>query len=439
MSVRLRAHGAIAASVVLHGAMLALGAWLLARSLAARDVPLEAPALVNVEGGSGIELPVVSGSGLLGEPEPSFEPRDAPDPLPGGGEHVARPDLDRRGRGGTDQASEAALNLASSNDGLTLDRDPLNRFDRSQVQRLKTASERRSLDDRRATPNPMQLSLLASGEGQRALRREPSRHDPSRGILEANRPSSEGTALGASEHQDTDPSGAVAGGTIQGARRAPGAGVLDGAEASDHRRSASVLTARPLVSGARAAVPASERARTNDTRDSSQEVAARVASLIHASTAGGRPGSGPGGSLGGPSPGSSGFASSGSRSAANGVGPGARRDDTPDPRLMEYFRRLQGRVDWLQAFPDWAKEEGRGGLAIIGVSVLPDGRLAGVRVVRPSGVREYDQNLIAAVRRAAPFEPVPTAFNASVVTATLRFDAVNPAVGRDGPGPGRRH
>mgnify|MGYP006155941201 CR=1 FL=1 len=52
-------------------------------------------------------------------------------------------------------STEPATNLASSIDPIALERDPETQRDRSQVSRLRTAWQRESRDDRRATPAPM--------------------------------------------------------------------------------------------------------------------------------------------------------------------------------------------------------------------------------------------------------------------------------------------
>src|SRR5260221_6228495 len=83
----------------------------------------------------------------------------------GGGPVERHPDTERGGRGGSRTAREAATNLASSIDPITLETDPLTHLDRSQVSRLRTAAERRSWDDHRSTPNPMQLTFLATAAG----------------------------------------------------------------------------------------------------------------------------------------------------------------------------------------------------------------------------------------------------------------------------------
>jgi TonB family protein len=199
------------------------------------------------------------------------------------------------------------------------------------------------------------------------------------------------------------------------------------------------MLARPMITPGRAAVPAPERARPNDTLDSAQEVASAVESLIHASAAGGRRGAGPGGQNAPGAVGSGGNQGPGSRSASNGYGPGPLRS-MGDPRLTGYFRGIQRRVEpfWRSAFPDWAISEGRSGVATIAFAIQRDGSVSAVRVTRGSGVPEFDLNLIKAIRRAAPFEPPPTSFGRTPLELSMTFDALNPVVGREGPGRGRR-
>ena len=64
---------------------------------------------------------------------------------------------------------------------------------------------------------------------------------------------------------------------------------------------------------------------------------------------------------------------------------------------------------------------------------LPSGAVA-----RSSGIDEFDRNVVAAVRRAAPFGPLPARLLPGPQPLRMTFDATNPAVGRDGPGKGRR-
>src|SRR5262245_64007349 len=113
------------------------------------------PAEVAVDVGPVQALAFHVGSSLG---EPSEQAPFPTDPVPpGGGEPLARPDMNRAGRGGSLRADNAALNLADRDDGLTLSREVTSRIDRDQIQRLATAKDRASEDDRRATTRPMEL------------------------------------------------------------------------------------------------------------------------------------------------------------------------------------------------------------------------------------------------------------------------------------------
>ena len=352
----------------------------------------------------------------------------------GGGEREPRPDQRRRGRGGSDTASERALNLADSADGLTLDREIPNRLDRSQLQRLKTDSTRRSREDRRATPNPMKLWLLATGAGTLAERRPEALRDPANGIATWLPPSARGGRLGEPARLG-DAAMLREGGSRQGGERSnAGAGVATSPVQGLRSRGARIALARPWVKRARASVPAPRKGSPADTVDSTQEVASLVQSLVHASTAGGPKGPGPGGQAGPGAPGSGGHEGPGSVSASAGHSAGSATDMSRDPRLLTYFRQLMARVDplWAKAFPDWAIAQGRGGLSVVGILVRADGGLANAWIVRPSGIEEFDRNLIVAVRRAAPFGPIPRSLGRRSLTLHITFDALNPAVGRAG-------
>jgi TonB family protein len=200
-----------------------------------------------------------------------------------------------------------------------------------------------------------------------------------------------------------------------------------------HHQSADVAFARPLVTEGRPAVPANVSDRPRDNVDSAQEVASTEQSLLHASTAGGVPA--PEGRGGEERPdeatGAGGPPGAGSRAAPLGQGQGPLVDlDGNDPRLTDYRRRVLAKVHplWANAFPRWAALEGLQGRAIVAFTILPDGSVANVRVTRPSGVPEFDENVRRAVVRAAPFDPVPSNLNARTLRWTISFDALNPAV-----------
>jgi TonB family protein len=185
------------------------------------------------------------------------------------------------------------------------------------------------------------------------------------------------------------------------------------------------------VARASPSIPADQSGRARDTVDSEQEVAATVQSLVHASTAGGLLGGGPGGEDGrGPS-GSGGPSGPGSRAAPFGGGEGAFSGLSEiDPRISAYRRSVRARIDplWENAFPKSAALEGKQGRAIVSFVIHSDGNVENVRVVRASGVPEFDENVRLAVVRAAPFGPFPPSIPGSSMRWSITFDMNNPVV-----------
>jgi TonB family protein len=425
--------GAFATSVVGHLLVLACGAILLSHSLRDRAREREAARLkapTEVE----VELPRFDPS--ASDTEHESEPTNTqPEPPPaGGGPLLRHPDTEQAGRGGSRTAPVAATNLASHIDPINLEPDPLTHLDRSQMQRLRTATERRSWDDHRSTPNPMQLTFVATGPGRVRERRSPG--SAARGSVAGGDPVPLGGAPGSAASDAAAGIEPRSGAAMPGAHQAePLQGALSAALGATPSRGAAVLLARPWVMRARPALPTEVRARPNDTDDSSQAVAARVAALIHASTIGAPPGPGVGGEPAGGRPGRSGSEGMGSRSAAGGFGPGA--DALNDPGIQGFIASLKQRVDdqLRRAFPDWAIEQGRSGHVIFELALLADGRLEHVRMVRPSGIDEYDGNVLTGVRRIASFGALPKALGQRALI-TMSYDSLNHVVGREGPGPG---
>ncbi len=378
-----------------------------------------------------IELPGVL-SGSVAQPGPPT-PAELLVAAPTGGQGIARPDSGRRGRGGTDTASQPGVNLADRDDGLRLARELTSHLDRDQVSRVRSAQKRRSFDDERLTTNPMELTFLASGQGQEQERRPEADTSPSNGFAHAAAASAVGGdrigggAMPEGVGLPPTPSGTPRLGTE---RASPGAGMVERASGDDHRDSAASAFARPLVDRGDPSVPSDQAGSPQDTVDSRQEVAAKLQSPIDSSTAGGRPGEGPGGAKGAGPTGAGGLQGPGSRSHPMGYGPGAYGASGVDPRVTEYRRRVVAKLwpYWEHAFPHWAIAELRQGTVFVSVEIVADGRVRNVRVTRPSGIDEFDRNCVAAVLRASPFEPIPPNLGVRSIRWELSFDASNPAV-----------
>lgn len=419
-------------SVAAHGVLAVFGAALFAGSLGdgsratalafdlagAPEIPIE------------IELPKVAGEGVeTGD----FEPDSLFAPARGGGEAMPRPDTGRRGRGGADTAEEPAINLSDRSDRDLLMPEVRSRLERSQMQRVRSALERASREDWRASREPMELTFLASGRGgKRPERRRPADVDPSAGGREVGAPTKLGGELGARVHdRGAGESPRRAGGSAEGsAKPSQGLGVRDGAAGSDHRESARAALARPMVAQGTPSVPANEEGRPNDTVDSEQEVAPVRPSIVYASTAGGAEGPGLGGQAGAGAVGAGGVSGPGSSAKALGTGRGADLDSSAtDQRRLTYLRQVMTKLHplWANAFPKWAALEGLQATTIITFTIRADGTVASASVSRPSGIPEFDENCRKAVLRGSPYPPLPRELGPSFRWA-MPFDVRNPAV-----------
>lgn len=422
--------GALIASVFAHSTLLACGAWMLSDRSSTETLELSVELTSETLPGPGsIEV------GIGTRPSPSvLAPESPPEALDPGGTQRARPDSGVPGRGGT-RTGQQATNLSSSIDPLTLERETLNRLNLSEVQRLRVARLRRTKDDRRATPNPMELDFVASGPGWHKIRRSPARTSPSRGGAVGGVPGVAGSAPGADPGEI-----ALLKAAAQTAgsepRTALGANTKEG---KDFRHSAAVATVRPAVTQDRASVPAEHLGRASDTVDSRQRVTARSDALLQASTLGGNVLAGVGGEPARGPPAVGGGRGTGSRSTPSGVGRGNVPELVDDRGLQGFYRRVLSRLGGAlsDAFPYWAIAEGRGGLVVFDLTLLEDGRVAQVSVVRPSGIAEYDANVIQGVRQIRSFGRVPSALGSRAVLR-INWDSMNPVVGRNGGGPGGR-
>jgi TonB family protein len=423
------------ASVVLHGFFVVGIGWLAFHSLEERAktavVLPPPPNEVAVE----IELPILSAGTLLADVE-----KDPLGEVPHamGGTAIARIDTGADGHGGDGKTRSPAIHLNDRDEAVRLSPDLLTRLDHDQQQRLRTAKERASWEDRRATTNPMELTFLATGTGQHAERRAPSPTDPSRGAQKAAQASRAGGALGAADSAVAVTAGDNAARRDPGAARdgsltaSPGTGVNTARAGVDHRASADVALGRPMVTKSSVTVPATARSRPQDDVDTEQEVATTVQSLVHASTAGGAFGDGIGGTSGGGDPGAGGGPTAGSHPRPIGPGDGDWFDlESNDPRLVDYFRKIHRKVDplWANAFPKSAMLELKQGMVILEFTIDSDGTAHVVwPPVRPSGIDEFDRNCADALRRAKNFGPLPASLGRTQLRVRAPFVAMNPIV-----------
>ena len=353
------------------------------------------------------------------------------EPIVTGGATIERLDTGRRGHGG-DVTSRRATHLSDRDENLHLTTDSVSHLDHDQIQRIRESQRRTTWEDRRMTTNPMELTFIVTGHGQLEQRRPVAKTDPSRGALR----SKDATVLGGSPGTQRDLLGDErsaqrdVGSDREGALDpAAGLGLHDGRAGEDHRESADSMRARPELPQGPVSVAATMIDRPHDNVNSDQDVNAALRSIVHGSYQGGVDGTGRGGSGGGGASGADGLTGEGSHPAPLGVSDGEIYDlETTDPRLLPYFRRLKSKIDplWQNAFPREAILELKQGTVIIDFVVNKDGT---ARVMwppsRPSGIDQFDRNCADAIKRAMPFEPIPSVLGLSSIHIRAPFVANN--------------
>jgi TonB family protein len=101
---------------------------------------------------------------------------------------------------------------------------------------------------------------------------------------------------------------------------------------------------------------------------------------------------------------------------------------TGDGRYVGYFQKVYERVRSRWEFPPRLARELQQGLVVVSFTILNDGRVVGIAVRKSSGFREFDENVVRAVERAAPLPPVPATLGARELHVSAPFEYLNPLV-----------
>ncbi len=348
-------------------------------------------------------------------------------------------DLDENGTGpGMSRASETRL--ADRDDGVAMsDRLP-NHLTERQVQRIDTGDRRETWDDRRATPNPSWDELVATPTPEGAARirsastREPEIGDPSARTVAAAEPAlvSRDGRIGADSEGSEDtpaqiaPQEAEAG--VPGALEPEVQGHPDGS-GSDGAQDPIASLQRPDVPQGHASVPAPVHdVRTRDNRTGRFFSHDFYRSYSDASSVSGRTDRGSGDGRHGSGRGESGLGAGARGAGADEAGPTWISFGTGDPRYLDYFQTMHRKIDplWRDSFPERLQLVHEQGTVIVGFVLHRNGTVTGIRALRRSGHRAFDDNIVAAVRRAAPFLPIPREIEQDRLHVSAPFHFSNP-------------
>lgn len=392
--------------------------------------------------GGPVEVSVLTGDGAKGirrGDDRELRPRspDTPDPLPLG-RPASRQNVDAypRAGGGTALGAAEVVLLLSERSRQTRQDAPWNAHEHRQAQRIRTAPDRASRTNRRATPNPGSTPWLASRRGSSQERR-PAGRLAQEGRPQETAPDERLPRRAATPEHAPDPE-ALASSGEPGPRdprdiRRRG---MPRARGGDPTVLAVPSFGRPPLPRDDAATATPWRSpRVRDNRNAELLVPDPHRSALTTTRGQARAlGDGPGG-VGGGGPAGAGHARDGlpgGRAQPVAPGPGKHGAlDTRDPRYVRWGLRLQRRIASRLEFPEERARRMDQGTAVYRIRIRRNGRLAGPpELLRTSGFDDFDRNARLALEEALPAGALPSdlAPSRDVVPFTVPIQFWNPMV-----------
>jgi protein TonB len=99
--------------------------------------------------------------------------------------------------------------------------------------------------------------------------------------------------------------------------------------------------------------------------------------------------------------------------------------DTQDPVLAPFTKVIERWIESRWEYPDLAKHYGQQGRVTVEFTVLQNGEIDLLSVVRSSGYNLLDEEAVRAIKAAAPFPPIPRSIAANRLRIIAGFTYVN--------------
>jgi protein TonB len=96
--------------------------------------------------------------------------------------------------------------------------------------------------------------------------------------------------------------------------------------------------------------------------------------------------------------------------------------DTKEPKYISYFASIKRAIELVWEYPEPALRYGIQGKLILEFTILGNGHLEEMHLVRSSGFSVLDQEAIRAVKAASPFNPIPAAIGKGRLDILASFE-----------------
>jgi len=84
--------------------------------------------------------------------------------------------------------------------------------------------------------------------------------------------------------------------------------------------------------------------------------------------------------------------------------------------ILRYQDMVKQRIEETRRYPSWAKRQGIEGVSHLIFTLLSNGAVQDIKLIKSSGFDILDKEAFSTVQRASPFKPIPMKFNCSTLT-----------------------
>lgn len=84
--------------------------------------------------------------------------------------------------------------------------------------------------------------------------------------------------------------------------------------------------------------------------------------------------------------------------------------------MLRYQDMVKQKIESCRRYPSWAKRQGIEGVSCLVFSLLSNGIVQNIKLIKSSGFDILDEEAISTVKRASPFKPIPEKINCSILT-----------------------
>jgi periplasmic protein TonB len=96
--------------------------------------------------------------------------------------------------------------------------------------------------------------------------------------------------------------------------------------------------------------------------------------------------------------------------------------NTRDPQYITYFNSIKRSIEFVWEYPEAALRYGLQGKLLLQFTILDNGQLESMQIVRSSGSNVLDHEALRAMKAAAPFRPIPPWIDKKKLTITASFE-----------------